>query len=117
MNRKKNKKVVRINESQVRQIVAESVKRVINEARFSKYNYSKNPLFTSDEAKYWDTLEFPDDVSYQKMKNVLLDKGDHYLYTKFGHDAYNAFMLRLQEDEPEIYEQYVYGPLTDTLPF
>ena len=105
---KNTKKKIRLTESQLYKLIKESVKRVLTEARYSKYKHSENPLLTKEEAEYWDNLEFPDDKEYSKILAMTKTMDYSQLYDKLGHDKFSAFIMRLSEDDTEYYNEYYY---------
>ena len=48
------------------------------------------------------------------MLKMLTVYDKYNLHKKLGHDTYNAFLSRLQEDNPELYEKYI-NPNPDDL--
>ena len=110
-------KRIRLTESQLYKLIKENVKRVLNEARYSAIKRSENPFFTKEEAEYWDNLEFPDDKEYSKILAMTKTMDYNQLYDKLGHDKFNAFMSRLEEDDPEFADEYYHQPVKIDLPF
>ena len=84
----------------------DKLKNSLHESRFSKFKHANNPLFSKEEAEYWDNLEFPNDEEYYKMIEMLKAIGRDSLYKKLGHDKYMSFEMRLEEDDPALYKEY-----------
>jgi len=74
--------------------------------RTSKYDFSKNPLFSKEEAAYWNNLPFPEDEEFDRILSITREMDNHALYKSLGHERYNAFMLRWAEDDKSAYETY-----------
>lgn len=92
-----------------------SITEYINEVRHSAYNHSKNPLFSKEEADYWDNLELPNDEEYQRILKMTKKCSRYVLWNKLGADKYNAFMLRWEEDDNKAYNEYII--FKEELPF
>lgn len=87
--------------------------------RHPAYTHKNNPLFTPEEAEYWDSLVLPEDEEYNLIMSMTKYTDSYKLYYVLGHDLYNAFMTRMLEDNPAEYHEYTKNiePEDGYLPF
>lgn len=88
----------------------------IYKPRHPKYDYTKNPLFTKEEAEYWNSIILPNDREYRQLIELTKQMDKYALHEKIGHEKYVAFATRVSEDDMKLYSEYFHID-EDELPF
>lgn len=93
------KQTIRLNESQLRQVIKESIKKILNE--------TYNP-FDDYDFEEWEkeNVEPVTDEEYNRIRKMDFIYHADEVFRKIGFKKWNGFMKRLKRENPEEYEIY-----------